>query len=158
VPIWAPAGALLSTLADMTRFAEAALGQAPGRRDLPLSLQEGFEIAETAHACAAADPALATCPAGTNRVGLAWSIIPADTVNHVPEVVTKNGGLPGFSSQIFLMPARGLAVVVLVNSETHGVDAEKPGTKHPLAAAPAQVLAFNIGYDLLHTLPAKGAP
>jgi CubicO group peptidase (beta-lactamase class C family) len=158
IPIWAPAGALQSTLDDVARLAAAALDRPLRRARLPLSLREGFRIAETPYACAAADPTLSTCPAGTNRVGLAWSIVPADAANHAPEIVTKNGGLPGFSSQIFLVPERGLAVVVLVNSESHGVDVEKIGGNHPLAAAPAQVLAFNIGYDLIELLPAKGTP
>jgi CubicO group peptidase (beta-lactamase class C family) len=148
---------LQSTLDDMTRFAAAALGEPRRRARLPLSLREGFRIAETPYACAAQEPTLSTCPVGANRVGLAWSIVPADGASHIPEIITKNGGLPGFSSQIFLAPERGLAVVVLVNSESHGLDAEKIGGKHPLAAAPAQVLAFNIGYDLIDLLPAKGA-
>lgn len=158
ITIWAPAGGLLSTLDDMTRFAGAALGKGwwRARLPLPLSLREGFRIAETPYACAAADPALSTCPAGADEVGLAWSIVPADAISRTPEIVTKNGGLPGFSSQIFLAPERGLAIVVLVNSESHGLDAEALGSKHPLAGAPAQVLAFNIGYDLIDLLPAKG--
>lgn len=56
----------------------------------------------------------------------------------MPEILTKNGALPGFSSQIFLVPSRQLAVVALVKSET---------------AAPAQALSFNIGYALLNALP-----
>jgi hypothetical protein len=36
--------------------------------------------------------------------------------NDVPAVLSKNGGLPGFSTEVLLMPARSLAVVVFVNS------------------------------------------
>ncbi len=49
----------------------------------------------------------------------------------------KNGSLPGFSSQIVLIPKANIAVVVLVNSETD---------------APAQTLALNIAYQLLNAL------
>jgi CubicO group peptidase (beta-lactamase class C family) len=155
VPIWAPAGALLSTVDDLTRFAAAALGRQPrtGTPWLPAPLAAGFKTAETAYACAAANPGLSTCPAGTSFSGLAWVIIPADSTNASPEVVTKNGGLTGFSSQIFLVPEREVAVVVLVNAETHGVDSETLGVVSTLAGAPAQVLAHNIGYALLNALP-----
>jgi CubicO group peptidase (beta-lactamase class C family) len=154
VPIWAPAGALLSTIDDMTRFAAAALGDDPNAawRKLPPPLAAGFKTAETAYACTGPDPDLSTCPAGTNLSGLAWEILPADAANEAPQVVTKNGGLPGFSSQIFLVPERRLAVVVFVNSESHAVESETLGQVHPLAGAPAQVLAFNIGYAVLNSL------
>ncbi len=127
IPVWAPAGALHSTIEDMAKLAAAALATRPGAPHLPISLTEGFRIAQRPSACAAEDPALETCPDDSNRVGLAWAIQPADRANKAPEIVTKNGGLPGFSSQIFLVPARRLAVVVLVNSETHGVDSENLG-------------------------------
>ncbi|MGH7029698.1 MAG: hypothetical protein ACREEZ_04660 [Stellaceae bacterium] len=110
------------------------------------------------YACAAADPDLSkcndcpsSCAATSNRSGLARAIPPADDAVPAPEIVTKNGALPGFSSQILLMPARQLAVVVLVNSASPAT-----GPAGPLAGAPAQVLAFNIGYALSNTLPLRG--
>ncbi len=158
VPIWAPAGALKSTIADMTRFAAAALTEGAASPNIPVSLTTGFKIAEMPYACAAADPDLNSCKdcpnncaATSNRSGLAWAILPADDAVPVPQIVTKNGALPGFSSQIFLMPSRQLAVVVLVNSASSAT-----GPTGPLVGAPAQVLAFNIGYTLSNTLPLRG--
>jgi CubicO group peptidase (beta-lactamase class C family) len=60
IPIWAPAGALHSTIRDMTVFAAAALGQA--RRGLfavDPAITAGFKIAETPYACSGKTPA---CP------------------------------------------------------------------------------------------------
>jgi CubicO group peptidase (beta-lactamase class C family) len=155
VPIWAPAGALLSTVDDLTRFAAAALGVQPrtGLPGLPAPLAAGFTLAETAYACAGKDPDLSTCPFGVELSGLAWAIHPADSTTKTPEVVGKNGGLPGFSTQVVLVPERQLAVVVLVNSGIPAADTGTMGNAYPLAAAPAAVLAFNIGYALLDALP-----
>ena len=155
VPIWAPAGALLSTVDDLTRFAAAALGVQPrtGRPRLPAPLAAGFTLAETAYACAGQDPGLSTCRFGEELSGLAWAIRPADSTTGTPEVVGKNGGLPGFSTQVFLAPERQLAVVVLVNSGIPAADTGTMNNAYPLAAAPAAVLAFNIGYALLDALP-----
>jgi CubicO group peptidase (beta-lactamase class C family) len=150
VPIWAPAGALKSTIADMTRFAAAALTEGAASPKIPVPLTEGFTIAEKPYACAAADPDLNNCKdcpnncsTANNRSGLAWAILAADDTVSVPQIVTKNGALPGFSSQIFLILARQLAIVVLVNSASSAT-----GPTGPLAGSPAQVLAFNIGYAL----------
>ena len=113
-----------------------------------MSVTGGFAIAEAPHACAAQDPNLQTCPPTTDRSGLAWGIIPADVSNKVPEVVVKNGGLGGYSSEIFLMPKRQLAVVVLVNSRS----GQKPrSTNSP--SGPRRTLAANIGYNLLFAAP-----
>ena len=59
--------------------------------------------------------------------------------------------LPGFSSEIFLMPKRQLALVVMVNSRS-------PATGHtsPLAFRPAETLAANLAYNLFYALPVKG--
>jgi CubicO group peptidase (beta-lactamase class C family) len=152
VPIWGAAGALNSTLDDLIRFAAAALTAGPTPPTVPMSVTGGFAIAEAPHACAAEDPNLQTCPPTTDRSGLAWGIIPADVSNKVkvkvPEVVVKNGGLGGYSSEIFLIPKRQLAVVVLVNSRS---PAEAPFTE--LAFRPAPTLAANIGYNLLFAAP-----
>ena len=148
VPVWGAAGALNSTLDDLMRFASAALTAGPTPPNVPMSVTGGFAIAEAPHACAAQDPNLQTCPPTTDRSGLAWGIIPADASNKVPEVVVKNGGLGGYSSEIFLIPKRQLAVVVLVNSRS---GAEAPFTE--LAFRPGQTLAANIGYNLLFAAP-----
>lgn len=145
IPIWAPAGALHSTIDDMNRLAAAALAENRASPMVP-ALTAGFKIAETAYACQAQNPDLSSCPATTARSALAWQILPADKSNDMPELVTKNGGLPGFSSQIFLLPKRQLAVVVLVNSVTRGD-----------GSPPAKLLAFDIGYNLFYALPVRGA-
>jgi CubicO group peptidase (beta-lactamase class C family) len=151
VPIWAAAGALKSTLDDLMSFAGAALTPGAKSRGLPPSLTAGFKIAEKAYACQNSDPDLSTCPAESNRSALAWGVTPADESNGVPEVVVKDGGLPGFSSEIFLMPKRQLAVVVMVNSRS-------PATGHtsPLAFRPAETLAADLAYNLFYALPVKG--
>ena len=151
VPIWAAAGALKSTMDDLVSFASAALTRSAMSPWLPPSLTAGFKIAEKAYACQSSDPDLSTCPAETNRSALAWGIIPADESNGVPEAVIKDGGLPGFSSEIFLMPKRQLAVVVMVNSRS-------PATGHtsPLAFRPAETLAANLAYNLFYALSVKG--
>jgi CubicO group peptidase (beta-lactamase class C family) len=152
VPVWAPAGALSSTMDDLMRFATAALTEGPASPTVPPSLTAGFKIAETAYACQGSDPDLSTCPTVRNRSGLAWGITPADQSYRVPEVVVKDGGLPGYSSEIMLMPERRLAVVVLVNSRSPASDPTGRFTFRP-----AETLAANIGYNLLYALPVKGS-
>jgi CubicO group peptidase (beta-lactamase class C family) len=138
-PIWAAAGGLLSTVNDMTLFAAAAAGINPVQAmPVPAAMAAGFTTAETPYACQADDPSLTHCPFGNWQSGLAWAVKTADTVNDFPEVVTKNGSLPGFSSQIVIVPSRQLAVVVLVNSDTAG---------------PAGTIAFDIAHNLVLTLP-----
>jgi CubicO group peptidase (beta-lactamase class C family) len=137
VPVWAPAGGLISSLTDMTSFASAALGETVVNGEpVPAALTQGFTNAETAYACSTGPHAdLADCPEGAQREGLAWVIKPGDAANRVPKIVTKNGALPGFSSQILLVPSQGWGLVVLVNSDD---------------SSPALRLAFQIGYNLLY--------
>ena len=138
-PIWGPAGALVSTTDDMTRFAAAAAGIASVQSTpVPASMAAGFRTAEKAYACQAEDPKLADCAADATRSGLAWSIRPADTANSFPEIVTKNGGLPGFSSEIVVVPSRQLGVIVLINTDTGN---------------PAGGIALDIAHNLVVALP-----
>jgi CubicO group peptidase (beta-lactamase class C family) len=137
--IWAPAGGLLSTVDDMTRFAAAASGVSSVQSmPVPAAMTAGFNTAETPYACQAKNPQLSACPQGTWQSGLAWTIQPADTANAFPEVVAKTGGLPGFSSEIVVVPSRQLAIVVLINSSTGG---------------PAPGIAFDIAHNLVLALP-----
>jgi CubicO group peptidase (beta-lactamase class C family) len=147
VPIWGPAGALSSTLRDMGRFATAALGerQVEGRK-VPPTLSAGFAIAQRAYACGAGAPALATCPAFQTRSGLAWEVEPADPPNDQPAVLAKNGGIDGFSTELMLMPAQGLAVVAFVN--TRSIDR---ATGQP--ERPAVPIARNVIQSLLRGPP-----
>lgn len=110
IPIWAPAGALTTSMSDMMQFASAALGDTNDP-----SITAGFQVAETPYACArSATPSLAGCPLENNRFGLAWSVS-AGSADY-PVVLDKNGGLPGYSTDVLLMPERHLAVVVFVNT------------------------------------------
>ena len=136
IPAWAPAGALVSTVDDLNKFAMAAIGEPTvGGASLPPALPAAFRIAEKPYACYGPVPSLESCPASMTRSGLAWAVRPADKVNDFPEIVTKNGGLTGFSSQIVLVPSHKLAVVALVNSDD---------------SAPAESLAFQIAYALIY--------
>jgi len=113
VPIWAPAGALKSSARDMASFAAAALLRSRvAGHSIPQAIHDGFAIAETPYACRGTDPDLANCTGAESA--LAWDVLPSN--QHGPLYVTKDGGLPGFSSYIGLLPDQDLAVVVLVNS------------------------------------------
>ena len=116
VPIWAPAGALTTTLSDFAKFARAALLSHRLGFLIPAPIAHGFRIAQTPYACVGPDPAIETCPAGAMRSALAWAVQPADTANGVPAVISKNGGLQGFSTLVALMPRAGIAVVVMANT------------------------------------------
>jgi CubicO group peptidase (beta-lactamase class C family) len=136
VPVWAAAGAIKSTIADMTNFTAAAVGLSTvGTNTVPAALTDGFAVAQAAYACEAQNPRLVDCPAGNNRAGLAWAILPADTANGMARIVTKNGGLAGFSSQVVVIPGSKIGVVVLANSDND---------------APAQNLAFQIAYNIYY--------
>jgi CubicO group peptidase (beta-lactamase class C family) len=123
----------------MTRLAAAAAG-IPSVQSLPVpaAMAAGFTTAETPYACEAHNPSLTDRPFGNWQSGLAWAVKTADTVNDFPEVVTKNGALPGFSSQIVVVPSRQLAVVVLINSDT---------------TEPAGTIAFDTAHNLVLALP-----
>jgi CubicO group peptidase (beta-lactamase class C family) len=143
VPIWAPAGALKSTVADMANFAAAALGQTDvAGRKVPPGVTAGFKIAERAYACSGPEPDL-PCRDGVSQSGLAWAIAPADSTKTPPvrAVVSKNGGLTGFSTQVDLMPDKKLAVVVFANTWQGKTDGS-------LASAP--VIAHNILFALFY--------
>jgi CubicO group peptidase (beta-lactamase class C family) len=146
IPIWAPAGALSASLADMVTFAAAALGhETIGTINVPPSITQGFEIAEKPYACTEKDPSLAKCHAHQRRSALAWSISPADPANDVGETIQKNGGVYGFSSQVELMPARDIAVVVLVNTRD---DIPETGTTTREAGVVCQNVMFALFYNL----------
>ncbi len=115
IPVWAAAGALTSSLRDMAKFAQAALGNTGD--SIPEQLIEGFEIAQRPYACQGTkNPSLAACPADALRSALAWQVQPADAANGVPAIVSKGGALPGYWSYITLMPERDLGVVVFMNT------------------------------------------
>ena len=139
IPVWAPAGALVSTVDDLDNFAMAAIGEPTvDGKSVPSALTAAFKMAEEPYACYGSNPMLTDCPASTTRSALSWEVIPADTVGNdtTPKIVTKNGGLTGFSSQILLVPSDHLAVVVLMSAD--------------IASAPAATLAKQIAYALIY--------
>ena len=110
VPIWAPAGALKSSARDLATFAAAALGHTTiGTLEVPPAISAGFAVAETPYACEGASPSLSGCTAPLS--GLAW-----DIYVRAPKFIVKDGGLPGYSSTVLLLPEQDTAIVVLMNS------------------------------------------
>lgn len=102
VPHWhfdvlAPAGGLVMDGASLARYAQAALGVV----DSPL--REAFELAQREHAAG---------PTPTNPSGLAWLRAPLNGRT----VLNHDGGTYGFSSSLWLDPARGRASAVLANA------------------------------------------
>jgi CubicO group peptidase (beta-lactamase class C family) len=110
VPIWAAAGALKSTARDLASFGAAALGNTTiGTVKVPAAITAGFSLAETPYACERGNPSLSGCTA--SKSGLAWDILVGS-----PETIAKDGGLPGYSTYLVLMPSTKTAVIVLINS------------------------------------------
>jgi CubicO group peptidase (beta-lactamase class C family) len=150
-PIWAPAGALTSTMEDMMRFASAALGDPVPQRP---EVTAGFEVAETPYACANTpgdadvypNPSLLECPAANSRYGMTWTLSP--TNSGLPTVLAKNGGLPGYSTDVRLMPTRHLAVVVFANTRETRDNGEHTSTRD------AEQIAGEILNGLYFRLPA----
>jgi len=147
IPIWAPAGALSSSMNDMVTFAAAALGhQTIGTINVPALITQGFAIAEKPYACQAENPSLTACTPPTLKSALTWAINPADTANGVGEIISKNGSLNGFNTEVLLMPSRDMAVVVFVNSQgTFAATGKKIGA--------ASDIAHNVLYGLFYSLP-----
>jgi hypothetical protein len=145
IPIWAPAGALSSTVRDMANFAAAALGHIDLGAGIvvPPLVTAGFKIAQTPYACLGAEPDL-PCGEGVSQSGLAWAIEPADPTNGVPAVISKNGGLTGFSTQVDLIPEQNLAVIVFVNTRQGAADTGEGSTDL------APVIARNILFALFY--------
>jgi CubicO group peptidase (beta-lactamase class C family) len=61
------------------------------------------------------------CPPDDFQSAFAWYIIPRDTVNNVPRMTVKNGGIAGFGTGLWMMKDEDLAVVVFSNNgESNG--------------------------------------
>src|SRR5262245_43300842 len=137
VPVWAAAGALKSSARDMIAFMQAALNQpaANGVR-IDSRLRRAFRVAEKGYVCES--PGQRPC---VLVAGLAWTRNPAD--GGMPSVVSKNGALDGFTSNVRLVPSLELGVVVFVNTDqTLGI--ETNGNPQP----DAQLVADNIMYAI----------
>lgn len=119
VPVWAPAGALKTSLSDMAKFAQSAMRHQLGHKNS--RIDKAFRFAQKPYACTGPDPSLANCEPGQPRSALAWAVLPADPESGRPAVVSKNGGLTGFTTQVNLMPSEKLGVVVFSNSAGHWI-------------------------------------
>lgn len=101
--VYAPTGALRSTLADMTVYAKEVLSTA--------SPIVGKAMRETQ---------TVTFDDGSNKLGLAWHYIKPGKA----ELIFHNGGTYGFRSYLAVNKKNGTAVVVLSNS---GINADAVG-------------------------------
>lgn len=135
IPIWAPAGALKSSVRDLIKLADVALGRLgrDGHFLDKLWLWSGLQVAMQPYACEDVDDCV-------NQSGLAWDITPAD--NGIPSIISKNGGIGGFSSEVRPAPTRDLGVVVLVNSRQGFEQTGKP-------SATSALISDNILYAIL---------
>lgn len=116
VAIVAPAGFLKSTIRDMGRFAQAAMGaRRTGGRKVSKPIRDAFRLAQTPVACETGPPSLQDCPPGHAQAGLAWQIFPKD--GGKPRVLAKDGAIAGFNSQTLVSPEMGLGVMVMASSE-----------------------------------------
>jgi CubicO group peptidase (beta-lactamase class C family) len=148
IPIWAAAGSLRSTTRDMIKLVQVALGhQSVDGVLMGYHLLQGFKIAEAPYACSQVlDPTDPYSPC-ISASGLAWSISRAN--GGLGEVISKNGGLSGVSTEIRLMPSEDLGVVVLVNSRqdfTNGTPTNTAGN-----------ISDNILAAIVRNTPFKGS-
>jgi CubicO group peptidase (beta-lactamase class C family) len=124
----------------MANFAAAALLRSSvAGHSIPHAVHDGFAIAEKPYACRGTNPDLTGCTMAESA--LAWDLLPSN--QHGPLYVTKNGGLPGFSSYIGLLPDQDLAVVVLVNSRQDDPTITQPAVAIGLDILWASFLALS---------------
>lgn len=107
---WYAADGLRSTVQDMLQFAEANMGRLPAEaggvsQDLIAAMKEAREPRYQ--------------PRGRNfEQALGWMILPADPAKDLPEVIYANGGTPGFSSTLALIPSRDIAIFIVANRKS----------------------------------------
>jgi len=121
----------------MIAFMQAALNQplANGVR-IDSRLRRAFRVAEKGYVCESTGQGPCVLVAG-----LAWTRNPAS--GGMPSVVSKNGALDGFTTNVRLVPSLELGVVVFVNTDqTLGI--ETNGNPQP----DAQLVADNIMYAI----------
>ena len=110
-PAFNGAGALFSTISDMQRFLAWNMGK--------LKVNSLNDLLEDLH-----KPRFALPRPGAG-IGLGWQIVP---LGGRLSVVWKNGGTPGYSSYIGLVPGANSGIVLLANS-----------TKCPVTRVGAQI-------------------
>lgn len=136
-PQLAGVGGLKSSLADMTRFAEAMAG----RRDTPL--RETIALAFS----------VLSQPIGARMSAFAWSVLEREQ----GRLYAHNGGTGGFRSALVVNPSKRTAALVLVDSQAsfddlpfHLVDAGMPirQARVALPILPAKIDEVTGRYEL----------
>jgi CubicO group peptidase (beta-lactamase class C family) len=109
-----PAGALNSSVADMTRWLRVQLaeGELDGRAVLPAEAVTSLRVPHTPIPLPAEDTF--EPPRHFLAYGLGWFLY--DYAGRL--VVTHGGGLPGMTSRVGMVPEERLGIVVLTNSES----------------------------------------
>ena len=69
------------------------------------------------------------------------------TIGGVGKIITKNGGIGGFSTELHIVPSLDLGIVVLVNSRQMLTDDTSPSTN---PTKPAESIANSILYAIAH--------
>ena len=117
-------GGMASDITDMSTWAAGHLDYPVGETpDANQPLLDSLQPASTATTlCYDNNKNKIVCNAGTQQMGLAWQLDPADSTIPAP-YATKNGAIGGFLTEVFLVPTKKVGVVVLTN--LNGVD---PGT------------------------------
>lgn len=118
----APAGAIDSSVSDMAKWVTVQLngGAIPGaERKRLFSERQGREMWSPQTILPTADPppALAALRTDFAAYGLGWGL--REYRGH--KMVSHTGGLPGYVSQVALIPDMKLGVIVLTNQESGGM-------------------------------------
>ncbi len=117
----APAGAINSSVSDMAKWVIVQLGggQLPGGEQRLFSQREAKEMwtAQTILPVGEPPPALAALRTNFAAYGLGWGL--RDYRGH--KYVSHTGGLPGYVSEVSMIPDAKLGVVVLTNQEAGGI-------------------------------------
>ncbi|MEO0793753.1 MAG: serine hydrolase domain-containing protein [Verrucomicrobiota bacterium] len=119
VPAWAAAGAAQASMRDMLSFLEATLGHSEvNGNTVPADLTDGLALAIT--------PYTPTGGTSGNFAGFAWSVIPENiyVTPPLPGYASKNGSLPGFATQVVVVPDLDLGIAVFINSRNNEAYAE----------------------------------
>lgn len=98
---WPGGGSLRSSSSDMLKFLEANLGL-----DGPIELIKAMELAQAGYFTVKKNFVM----------GLGWQRLTSDGLL----IIDKNGGVPGFSTYIGLLPQQKIGIVILTNkAKTH---------------------------------------
>jgi CubicO group peptidase (beta-lactamase class C family) len=140
--IWSgPAGGVISTIADMGRFAAGLLGNLEGMNSRPLLWPETLrEMFTDQHRLVALQPDV---PASTPAWGLGPGLAPRTFRAEQMPVVHHNGMTQSFRSDLLLLPSKGAAAVVLLAARHEGF---------PLARLTTQLVRRSLGESVLATV------